>query len=532
MSRELLLLLLVLVITSWSKAGLANFWNLWAVDLAVLFCLMVFLMKFRKKRRVLCLNLIPILCLCICCTISFLNPSYKVLSQQEWRNLNIDDYFSNERNIKKVNMLNNTFQDILKVQENDPDLGIALFFDLKNRYLDRFGSKESPCTQFLNLYEKEINLNPVEYIPSSPISSKNTLFSCVHFIFIITFGIIMYFSIQTRNDARICALVIAINAGLLALVGIIQKFNYVPNDNLKEIFGIWDTPEPRYFYSSFTYKNHWACFAITSLFSSIAVLHQRIKHSAENLMHDKKLFLLVGIILCIIISIPHSGSRSGTIILILGILLSGSITFINFVHTKTQSWSTFALVFIVIISVFTFSFSLNRETSNEMRINTLSQIENMSNNEKPLRFLLWQDLLVQIESNTMWGYGYHSYRALNPTFQSSQVRKLRSTGLHYAHHKYTPLVGHGHSDLLEYISEFGICIVLILLTYPLIAVSTILRNPSTFPKIGLLGCIAYFCFSLVDFPSRTPACLLLFVSTLALCWKYASLSTAPSSSKI
>jgi O-antigen ligase len=532
MNREVTLLLLAMVITSWAKAGLANFWNLWAIDLIVLFCLLSCLIKFRSERKLLGLNLIPILCLGLSCTISFLNPSYKTLTPQEWHNLNIDAYFSSEPNFEKVDMLNKSFQNILKVQESDPDLGLALFLDLKNRYHDRFGSKQSACTQFIALYEKEIGQNAIKFIPSSPVFSSTTIFSCVHFIFIILFGIVMYFSIRTRKEVRICAFVIGVNAGLLALIGIIQKLSYVPHDNLKEIFGIWDTPEPRYFYSSFTYKNHWACFAIISFFSSIATLHHRITHPRQELIHDKKLFLLIGIILCIIISIPHSGSRSGTMILVLGLLFFGFKAITNYMRTKTKSWPVFMLLIIVVFSVFAFSFSLNRETSNEMKINTVSQIENMSNNEKPLRFLLWQDLLHQIKSNTMWGYGYRSYRALNPIYQSSQVRNLRSIGLRYAHQKYTPLVGHGHSDILEYISEFGIFMFLILLIYPLIAFSKILRNPSTFPKIGLLGCIAYFCFSLVDFPSRTPACLLLFVTTLALFCKYANLSASPSSSKI
>ena len=34
-----------------------------------------------------------------------------------------------------------------------------------------------------------------------------------------------------------------INSGLLAIVGLWQKLNYIPSDNLLEILGIWDTPE-------------------------------------------------------------------------------------------------------------------------------------------------------------------------------------------------------------------------------------------------------------------------------------------------
>ena len=39
-----------------------------------------------------------------------------------------------------------------------------------------------------------------------------------------------------------------INTGLLAIVGLWQKLNYMPSENLLEILGIWDAPEPRYFF--------------------------------------------------------------------------------------------------------------------------------------------------------------------------------------------------------------------------------------------------------------------------------------------
>ncbi len=533
MNKEVKLLLLALVITSWAKAGLGSTWTLWFVDCAVLFGFMATLAKYPGERMSLCRNLIPILCLAICCSISFLNPSYKVLTPKEWHDLEVDEYFSKELNVEKTDALRNGFRNIISVQEKDPNLSLALFFDMKNRYYARFGSTQSACTKLLKLYEDKIKSPTAEFFPSSPTLTKSNMFSCMHFILQIMFGVIMFFSVRTRREIRICTFIIAINAGLLALIGIIQKIHYVPHDNLKEIFGIWDTPEPRYFYSSFTYKNHWSCFAIVSLFLSIAILRYQINHSSQKLIHNKKVLILFIIILCIIISIPHSGSRSGFVILILGLSILACKTLINFKRSQTKIKPVLWVPFlIVVISILTFSFLLNRDTTKEMKSNTLSQIDDLSNKKMPLRILLWQDLVDQIESKTTWGYGFNSYRAVNPIFQSDQVRNIRSIGLEYAHHKYTPLVGHGHNDFLEYISEFGVWLFLLLFIYPLIAMSKMFRSPSIFSKIGLLGCIAFLCFSLVDFPSRTPACLLLYASALALGCKYAHLSASNTASKI
>ena len=490
------------------------------------------LVKHPSERLLLFRNLIPVFFVAIYVSISFLNPSFKTLSPKEWYEMNIDHTFSMEQNIEKTNFLRNGFRNIISVQEKDPGLAIALFYDLKNRYKDRFGSTSSPCSDLLISYEEKIKLKKYLFLPSCPISNKAYLFSCIHFIFLIMFGVIMYSALRSRREIRLCVLIITINAGLLALAGIIQKINYVPNENLKEIFGIWDTPEPRYFYASFTYKNHWSCFALISLFLMFSLLHHQIKTSTLKLIHDKKIFFISMLILLTVISIPHSGSRSGFLILLLGVAVLATKTFFQLKNSKSNFSFLHVLPMLVLVgSTLSFPFLLSRETTKEMKANTLAQIKALSSDSPPLRVLLWQDLLDQIESSTTWGYGFDSYRVVNPIFQSTKVRNMRSYGMKFAHQKYTPLVGHGHNDYLEFVSEFGVLLFSILFLYPLLVISKVLRNPSDFPKIGLLGCIAFLCFSFVDFPSRTPACLLLFCTALAICCKYSQLSTLDHSLK-
>ena len=106
--------------------------------------------------------------------------------------------------------------------------------------------------------------------------------------------------------------------------------------------------------------------------------------------------------------------------------------------------------------IISFSFYLNRDTTKEMLINTKSQITEASNRQLPMRVLLWTDLVNQIGHETLRGYGFNSYPAINPIHQSKEVRERRSIGLDNAHNPYTPLIGRGHSDFLEFISEFGI----------------------------------------------------------------------------
>ena len=84
-----------------------------------------------------------------------------------------------------------------------------------------------------------------------------------------------------------------------------------PSDNLKEIFGIWDTPEPRYFYASFTYKNHWSAYAILIISCLFALKTRESLRCNFFRKNDlKSIFYFVGLGI-LLISIPHSGSRSG-----------------------------------------------------------------------------------------------------------------------------------------------------------------------------------------------------------------------------
>lgn len=526
------LLLTALIFTSWAKAGLGYQWNLWLIDLVVLFVALSIITAQLGKRRAFAIALAPFLILGFFIFLSFLNPKYVTLELKEWNEINAGKYFSEETNLEKIGMLSNGFQNIIAVQEKDPQLALALYFDLKNRYFDQFGGTDSPCTNLLDAYEEKIWRKPIEYFPSIPLRNSSSIHAVIHFLFQLTFGITTYFALRTRSEIRNFVWVIGVNGGLLALIGIIQKIHYVPADDLKEIFGIWNAPEPRYFYSSFTYKNHWCAFALLSLFSVIGLLYYQFKHASKKIIHSKSIFFLASITVCLLISIPHSGSRSGFVILV--IVLAYFIYKI-LIRLKTSgrkfNWPLLTSLVIFFSSIVAFSFYVNRDTTKEMLSNTNSQVTDVSNQQLPFRILLWTDLVHQISTETLWGFGYNSYPAINPIHQSKEVRERRSIGKEYAHNPYTPLIGRGHSDFLEFISEFGIPVFMVLIICPFLATARIIHNPSPFPKIILLGCIAFLLYFLVDFPTRSPACLLLFTSTLGFSFRYASLTDHRHNSK-
>ena len=123
------------------------------------------------------------------------------------------------------------------------------------------------------------------------------------------------------------------------------------------------------------------------------------------------------------------------------------------------------------------------------------------------------------------GFGYDSYGSINPIFQSPKVREIRSRLLDNSHQTFVPLVGHGHSDLLEHISEFGwVGFSLSFLPLLLISMRNFLFDPSIFNQSISGGILCFLAYCCIDFPTRSPACLILISLLAGLSLKYNQLS--------
>ena len=110
----------------------------------------------------------------------------------------------------------------------------------------------------------------------------------------------------------------------------------------------------------------------------------------------------------------------------------------------------------------------------------------------PLRLLL-NDLLNKYLQDFL-GYGFNSFKSVNSIYQSSEVLKIRNSGLKYAHKPYTPLVGHGHNDWLELLSEIGWVGFSFVLLPALYAILREVISSKSICKNLFLGClrIAFF----------------------------------------
>ena len=516
-------LVALILFVSWAKAGLAGEWLLFLIDGLVILSLITLLRnRYINKTTLYCF--IPIVLISFQYFVSFFNPSFTTCEKEELIKLNVNEYLRGEESLEKAIMVSEGFESIVFTSKSDPRLANSLFFDLKNRYYDKFPRSKSTTAQLLEKYQNQITLKSISYIPSSAITHDYSKF--IHFLCHIIIGIIFFLLIPNKEFVRTVCKIIVFNSMLLSILGIWQKINYSPADNLLEIWGIWDTPEPRYYFASFTYKNHWSAFALLNISISVGLLFNVLQRKGIRGLYKPVNLLLFAGLIPICISIPLSGSRSGFLLLILS--MSGSLILLvrHFkIFKPVRLFFLLSAVSLFILICLLSARLANQETINEMQTNFKTQYNNLLLGKYPLRLLLWKDLVFQISEKPLFGHGFDSYRALNPIYQSQKVRKERNVVLNSAHKKFVPLVSFGHNDWLQRISEFGLFGFLILIPTLFRIIVAFQRTRSLFEQNLFWGLGIFLIYSFIDFPSHTPICLMMFSIITGLSLKYNLLSS-------
>ena len=81
-------ILILLIIVSWAKAGLAGDWILYLVDISV-FWMLIFSLNGKWAKKQIIIPGIPIIILIVVFIVSYFNPSFKKLNDKEWIKLNV-----------------------------------------------------------------------------------------------------------------------------------------------------------------------------------------------------------------------------------------------------------------------------------------------------------------------------------------------------------------------------------------------------------------------------------------------------------
>ena len=120
----------------------------------------------------------------------------------------------------------------------------------------------------------------------------------------------------------------------------------------------------------------------------------------------------------------------------------------------------------------------------------------------------------------VWGWGLGATAPLYPIYVSNEILHQSEKQLEYAHHDERFLgLEYSHNDWFQYLAETGVIGVALLVIGPLIALRG-KRLTKSVTLWALWACGSLLLFSFADFPSRTPACAILFAVVMGSALKY------------
>jgi len=266
--------------------------------------------------------------------------------------------------------------------------------------------------------KKSSNVDPDEKM----VIICTTIF-CTKFFINLFLGIIIFHNLCNFNNVKVFLWIVIINTFILCIVGLYQKFTQEWSDDYLEILGIWNAPEPRYYFSTFTYKNHWSAFALLSLSCTFSILYKQLRVTRDYMIKSPiLLFIILGIIL-MISTVIFSGSRSGILFCASSILLFSLIIFLKNKKLESFSFRKILSCFLVILpTLFLIFYSLKKdEKVKEMLTNSNTQWNAYQEGKPPLRWYLWEDAYNMVQKELILGHGYYAFPSTYPKFQSLVV---------------------------------------------------------------------------------------------------------------
>ena len=546
--------LLLVIVVSWAKAGLAD-WSVFFIAAVVL--IGVAGTPLLRKREtggdaeIPWKATIPILIFAVICVVGCLNPSYKKPSTDSaayadrdlWVTLATKDSrqlldkvqsgqmeweeWQNHRNFLKTVLLPELFRFKQRVENGDAHGALARLL-LANRHLSDHPT-ETLFKPIFAIYIEDVEADAFPWLPSSVYGSME--WSGLYLLVLVFIqGIWVFNYLATRSAIRWFFCALAINCTLLAIAGIIQKLAYDPRSGHPEIWGVWKAPEPRYFFASFTYKNHWCAYAALGFGILAGLTTNWLRRYRSEIFRNSPLPLLLLSMGILIVAITYSGSVLG-VLLALSLAIPFFAFFLSFfVPRKIGFHFLCVLVAIIIPASGTW---LILESQPEIKRETFQKVSErwqaLEEGRMPWRYYHSKDSLSMFSARPAWGWGMGSTATMYPKFVSTEIIVESREVLQYAHHgeRFFGLK-YSHNDWFQYLAETGVCGVVLLMLTPMLALRG-RRFSSSLALWPLIACGSLALFSFFDFPSRTPACFIFFAVVFAASLKYATRSGSQAS---
>lgn len=350
------------------------------------------------------------------------------------------------------------------------------------------------------------------YLPSSarPLISLHALW-VFDAIYLSCFNLLI--AIKSRHSFRLLLFVFSINATVLAVFGTLQKLAH--SSGL--YFGLQPSPQPKFF-ATFIYHNHWGAFTTLMVALGLGIVFHYIrKKQGPDFLRSPALMVVTSVIF-LAVSVPLSGSRSATI-MVLGLLLFAFINWVLFSAQRRRrngrtSWSSVIMAAMLLIVVSFSAYKVGRPVIQERIQETKNQIAALSSSDSfASRPILYRDTWKMAQDRLLFGWGMGSYPMVFQIYNTSSISPVDRLP-QYFHD--------AHSDWLQSVAEVGLIGTTLLGLCALLPLwycrRTLFR--SAISNYLLLGCAMIVLYAWLEFPFGNTAVVVTFWTALFTALSY------------
>jgi hypothetical protein len=307
--------------------------------------------------------------------------------------------------------------------------------------------------------------------------------------------------VRQRRALRGLLVLLAANALALAVFGTAQKLSHAQG----LFFDSVATPQPRFF-ASFVYHNHWGAFVVLMMAVCVALTwHYSRRLQARNLLHSP---VVAGwaVLLLLAVSVPLSGSRSCTLLVLLllggvGAHLVGRVLARRRRHQESVT-APIAGIGAALALVLVGAWYVGRDTITARLATTQDQVAEMRElGGLGDRALLYHNTWRMARDKLWFGWGMNSYPHV--FYRLYNTRESRADRLPVFYHD-------AHSDWLQSLAEHGLVGSALLALCALVPLWHLRRASSLGPVAGYLfiGGLLVLLYAWIEFPFGNLAVLL------------------------
>ncbi len=315
-----------------------------------------------------------------------------------------------------------------------------------------------------------------------------------------TLACALWGGVTRRQTVHVIITVFVINAGLLALLGILQKVTAA-----KGVFWLIKDA-PSYFTATFYYKNHAGAYFNITVAASLALMSWHYIRSLRHLDRSSPAPVYAFISIVIAVAVPLSNSRTATVLLAGYVVTAGIILLLWRLRVNSQGTSHLATGLTLagaLGSLWIAAWFLNLDKSIDQIRHVVSD-KGQKMHWEP-RVLARQATMDLFTAEPITGWGAGSFRHVFPFVQRNYGPIYFNEG-----EKRVFKWDHTHNDYVEILAELGVvgaAFPLLMLLWALTRVFRFqtLKNPAySILAVGILLPLAH---SWVDFPLANPAIL-------------------------